>query len=131
MSVQVYSVFSQTEGKRNALLDWKSKEFPAKLSLTCGSYVNYYESVHDSNTTRGNTPWKFSKEIIKLSFQLSVQAYLFVAKLKERGRPFLEGARKRTRLWDYPQEHLVVIRDEKSLSFCKIWNNRTSSFAFY
>ena len=35
---------------------------------------------------------------------------LFLAKLKGKGRPFLEGARRATMLWNYPQEHLVVIK---------------------
>ena len=44
---------------------------------------------------------------------------LFFAKLKRRGRSFSEGARKGAALWDYPQEHLVVIKDEKVYPFVK------------
>ena len=40
---------------------------------------------------------------------------LFLAKVKERGRPFLEVARRGAILRDYPQENVIVIRDEKSL----------------
>ena len=43
---------------------------------------------------------------------------------------FLEGARKEAALLDYPQEHLVVIKNEKSLSFCEIRNNSTPSLMF-
>ena len=46
MSAQVYSVPSQTEGRRKAILEWKSIDLSSKLSLTCGDNVNYYKSVH-------------------------------------------------------------------------------------
>ena len=45
---------------------------------------------------------------------------LFLAILKGGGRPFLEGARSGTTLWDYSQEHLVIIRDEKVSRFVKL-----------
>ena len=59
------------------------------------------------------TPSQFSKQISKLSFQLSVQVCSLLNK-SEAERPFLEGG-KRGVTRDYPQEHLVVMRDEKSL----------------
>ena len=66
------------------------------------------------------TPWQFSKQINKLSFQLSVQVSFFLANLKRRGRPFLEGARKRGgRIERLPQEHLVALKDEKVCSSVK------------
>ena len=34
-----------------------------------------------------------------------------------------------TTLWDYPQEHLVDIKDEKA-SFCEIWDNPTPRLFF-
>ena len=44
-------------------------------------------------------PWQFSKQISKLSFQLSAQIYaLLVAKLKRKEMPLLEGARRGTTL---------------------------------
>ena len=46
MFAQVYSVPSQTEGRRKALLEWKSIDLSSKLSLTCEGNVNYYKSVH-------------------------------------------------------------------------------------
>ena len=54
---------------------------------------------------------------------------LFLVKLKGRGRSFLKGARRGTTLWDYPQEHLVVIRDEKISPFAK-FEIRLSLFCF-
>ena len=44
---------------------------------------------------------------------------LFLAKLKEKGRPFLKCAKSQATLWDYPQGYLVVIRDEKVSPFVK------------
>ena len=46
MSVQVYSVPGQTEGRRKAFLEWTIIDLSFKLSLTCGINVNYYKSVH-------------------------------------------------------------------------------------
>ena len=54
MSAQVYFVADQTEGRRKALLEWKSIGSSYKLSLTCGGYVNYYESVHHPISTLEN-----------------------------------------------------------------------------
>ena len=45
MSAQVHSVPGQTEGGRNTFLEWTSIILSSKLSLTCGSNVNYYKSV--------------------------------------------------------------------------------------
>ena len=46
MSVQVYSVPGQTEGRKKAFLEWKGIDLPYELSLTCGgNVVNYYKSV--------------------------------------------------------------------------------------
>ena len=60
-----------------------------------------------------------SKAVISmLFFQMSIQA-------KSEGRPFRSGqeaygARQDTILQDYPQGHLVDLRDKKSISFCEI-----------
>ena len=54
MSAQVYSVPGQTEGRRKALLEWKSIDLSYELSLTCGGNVNYYKSVHYPIPTREN-----------------------------------------------------------------------------
>ena len=87
---QAYSVPGQTEGRREAFLEWTSKYLSFKpLSLTCEGNVDYCKNV------------------------------IILVKLKGRGKPFLEGARREATLWDYPQEHLVVIRDEKVSPFEK------------
>ena len=53
MSAQVYSVPAQTEGRRKALLKWKSIDLSYELilSLTFGGNVNYYKSVHHPTPT--------------------------------------------------------------------------------
>ena len=46
---------------------------------------------------------------------------IFFTKLKRRGMPFWEGARRGgATLWDYLQEHLVVIKEEKACPFVKL-----------
>ena len=65
------------------------------------------------------TLWEFSKQTSKFFFQLSVQVYYLLCKLKRRGKPLLDGAKRGAALWYYPQEHLVVIRDEKVSRFVK------------
>ena len=121
MSAQVYSVPVQSEGRRKAFLEWKSIDLSSKPSLTCEGNVNYYKSVHHPIPTCENKehPDSFQNKSVSSPFNW-VSSYIpFLAKMKGRGRPVLKGARKGTTLWDYPQEHLVVITDEK-VSF--LWN---------
>ena len=77
--------------------------------------VNYYKSVHHRENRKH--PGNFQKKSVSSAFNWVSRYILFLAELKGRGRPFLEGPRKRAILWDYPQEHLVVIRDEKISTF--------------
>ena len=46
MSVQVYSVSGQTEGRKKSFLEWININLSFKLSLTCGGNVNYYKNIH-------------------------------------------------------------------------------------
>ena len=46
MSVQVYYVPYQTEGRGIAFLECTCIDLSSKLSLTCGGNVNYYKSIH-------------------------------------------------------------------------------------
>ena len=64
-------------------------------------------------------PGNFQNKSLSSPFNWVYRYLLFLAKLKMRGMPFLEVARKGTALWDYPQEHLVVIKDEKVCPFGK------------
>ena len=66
--------------------------------LKCWGNVNFYLSAHHPililPVELGNTLAIF-KTISKFSFQLTVQVYsLILPKLKRRGKPFLEGARR-------------------------------------
>ena len=119
MSAQVYSVPGQTEGKRKAFFEWKSINLSYELSLTCGVNINYYKSVHHPIPAREKHPDNFQNKLVGSAFNWVSRYILFLAKLNGRGRPLLEGPRRGTALWDYPQEHLVVIRDEKVSPFVK------------
>ena len=83
-------------------------------------------SVHHSLSTLpvgiGNTLATF-KHISKLLFQMSVQVYALLKKTEKERKVFFGGFKKVGRIVRYTQEHLVVIRDEESLSFCEIRNN--------
>ena len=133
MSAQVYSVPGQTEGKRQAFLEWgKAWSYPLKLSLGGWGNVNYYKSAHHPIPTQGNSehPGNFQNKSVSSPFNWVFRYILFLPKVKGRGRPFFRGARSGTALWDYHQEYLlVVIRDEK-VCFCEIWNNPTPCLFF-
>ena len=60
---------------------------------------------------------------------MTVQVYYLLGQPEEGEKGLFEGCKKGATLRDYPQEHLVAIRDEK-LSFCEIGNNPTSSLFF-
>ena len=80
---------------------WKGRLFSSidlfsKLFLTCGGNVNYYKSAHHPIPTRGNREnlGNFQNKLVISPFN-SVSRYIpFLAKLKGRGRPFLEDARR-------------------------------------
>ena len=50
---------------------------------------------------------------------MSVQVYSLLGQSEGERKVFLEGFRKGAKLEDYPQEHVVVIRDEKVSPFVK------------
>ena len=73
--------------------------------------------IHHGNREH---PGNFQNKSVSSPFYLVSRYILFLVKLKRRGRPFLEGARRGAALWDYPQEHLVVIiKDGKFCPFVK------------
>ena len=62
-------------------------------------------------------PWQLSKQFSKLIFQLSIQVYSLFGQTEEERKDFSEGCKEgRGRVEDYTQEHIIVIRDKKSLS---------------
>ena len=65
-------------------------------------------------------PGNFQKQISKLPFQLSVQVYSLLGQTEGERKVFSGGCKKKgAALWDYPQEHFVVIRNEKVYPFVK------------
>ena len=91
------------------------------LSLGEEGNVSYYKSAHHPIPTQGNRehPGNFQNKSVSFPFNWASRYILFLPKLKGRGRLFLRGARRGTALWYYPQEYLVVIRDEKVSPFVK------------
>ena len=71
MSVQVYSVPGQTEGRKKAILEWKTIDLSSKLSLICGGNVNYYKNVHHPILTCGNrkNPGNFQNKSVNSPFK--------------------------------------------------------------
>ena len=87
---------SEVRGK--AFVKWKSIDLSSKLSLTYGGNVNYYKSVHHPIPilpVGTGTPWQFSKQISKLSFQLSFQIYSLLAQTEGERKTFLDGGCKK------------------------------------
>ena len=91
------------------------------LSLGGGPNVKYHKSAHRPFPTQGNRSHRgiFQSKSVRSPFNLVPRYILFLPKLKRTGRLFLRGARRGTALWDYRQEYLVVIRDEKVSPFVK------------
>ena len=64
------------------------------------------------------TPWQFSKQISKLSFQLSFQIYSLLSQTEGERKAFFGGC-KRDHIVRLSKEHLVVMRNEKVSPFVK------------
>ena len=95
------------EKKRKAFYEWASTDLSSKLFLTCRSNFNHYKSVHHLIPTQNkseNSPFNW----------VSRSYVFFWVNVKRRGKSFLQDA-----LWDYPQEQVVVISDEKVSPFGK------------
>ena len=61
---------------------------------------------------------------------MSVLVYSLFAQIEGEKKAFFGGWKKGAASWEYPQERLVFIKDEKSLSIFKIWNNSTPPLLF-
>ena len=129
-----------------AFLKWTSIDLSSKLSLTYGRIVNYYKSAHHPVPTpaRGNRehPGNFQNKLVNSPFNwvsryillhcmecVQIRSFsglhfpafeLNTERYEGERRPFLGGARRETTLCDYPQEHLVAIRDENVSPFVKL-----------
>ena len=128
ISAQVYSVPGPTEGRRKAFLEWKSIDLYSinlhvgtfeLTSLTCGGNVNCYESDHHPSPTRGNREHLGNFENKWVSSPFSWVYSSLLGQTKGERKAFLKSVIRGTVFWDYSQEHLVVIRDEKLSPFVK------------
>ena len=70
------------------------------------------------------TPWQFSKQISKLSFQLS-SVHVKLGQTEEDRKTFFGGCKKGGRIARSPPRAFGCHKRWKSLSFCEIWNNPT------
>ena len=94
------------------------------LSLTFGGNAKYYKSVHHPipNSACGNKehPESFQNKLVNSPLIEFSDIFSSCANWRGKKSPFWKGAKKGTTLWDYSQEHLVVIRDEKVFPFLKL-----------
>ena len=123
MIAQVYSVLGQTEGRRKAFLEWTSIDLSSKLSFTFGSNVNYYKKVHHPIPTR-LVRIRNTLAIFKTNQQVLLSNEcpgIFSSWPNWRGNEGLfwivQDGKSHCEIT--PQEHLVVINDEKVCSFVK------------
>ena len=109
--------------RERPFLERKSIDLSSKLSLPYGvmlTILMFYSACGNREYSGG-----FQNKSVSSSFKWVSKYILSLAKLKERRRPFLEGARMGG-IRPMPQEHLritreylAVTRDEKSLSLFK------------
>ena len=122
MSAQVHFVSGQTEGRKKAFLEGTIIDLSSKPSLTCWvmlTIIKVFIILFLFCLKERGTPWQFSKQISKLSFQLSVKVFYLLGQIKGGSKTFFGGYKKGVTLWDYSQEHFVVIREEKVYPFVK------------
>ena len=83
--------------------------------------IKYYKIVHHPIPTGGNRehPGNFQNKSVSSAFSWVPRYIFFLVELKRIWRPFLESEKRGATLQDYPQEHLVVIGDEKVSAFVK------------
>ena len=103
------------EVRGKAFLNWASIDLSSKLSVNIGgmlTIIKVFIIIFLLCQWEQETPCQFSKQISKLS---KVSCPNWKGK---KGR-FWKGARSGTTLWDYPQEHLAVMKYEKVSLFVK------------
>ena len=116
MSAQVYSVHGQTEGKGRPFWRGQTHLHPLNYLLHVRVMLTIIKELIILLLPclwKQRKPWKFSKQISKLSFLLSVQVHYFLGQSEEERKTFFGGCKKGDALCDYPQEYLIVIKDEK------------------
>ena len=76
------------------------------------------------------TPWQFSKQISKLSFQLSFQIFSLLTQTEGERKAFLERVKKGGHIVRLSPRALDWYIRWKSL-LCEIWNNPTPPLFFF
>ena len=99
-------------GKAHGLIRW---------TISYTSYM-FTISVHHLIPTRENRehPGNFQNKWVSSAFNRVSRYILFLAKLRDKRRPFIEGPKREVTLWDFPKEYLVVIREKKVTPFVKL-----------
>ena len=94
MNAQECSVSGQTDGRRKAFLEWTNIDLASKLSLICGSNVNYYKSVHQPIPTllvgKGNTLSLLFSFWPNTAWKVSVFGVILVRMRENEGQNYAE-----------------------------------------
>ena len=82
---------------------------------------SYYKSAHRPILACENRehPDNFQNESVSSAVNWMLKYILFLAKVKRKEGLFMEGPKREATLWDYTQEHFVVIRKETVSPFVK------------
>ena len=130
MTAQLHSVPGQTKRRRKDFLEWKGLDLYSKLSLTCGGNVIIKVLIILFLLVGIANILEIFKIVSKLSFQLNFQVYSLHSQTEEERKAFFGGRKKGDHIMRLRPRALCCHRKWKSLSLCKIWNNRTSPLFF-
>ena len=125
MNSQVYFVPGQTERIRKTFLRWKSIELSLNYLLHVRVMLTIIKcSPSYSYSENREHPGNFQNKSVTSPFNRVSRYILFSAKLKGRGRHSVwckegDNILRFTHSTSLPQEHLVVIRDQKVCPFVK------------
>ena len=122
MSAQVHFVSGQTEGRKKAFLEGTIIDLSSKPSLTCWvmlTIIKVFIILFLFCLKERGTPWQFSKQISKLSFQLSLQVYSLLGQTEEERKAFFGGCKKGGHIVRLPSRALECHKRWKVSSFVK------------
>ena len=116
--------------RENVFLKRVSIYLSSKLSLTYRVNVNHYKKVHHPMLLllylwEQGTPCQFSKQISKISFQLTVQIYTLLGQTEGEKKVYFGGCKKRDHIVGLSPRALGCHKRLKIFSFC-IWNPTVS-----
>ena len=116
-----------SEVKGKTFLEWASIGLSSKLSLTCEGNVNYYKSVHHLISALLGS---FQNKSVNSPFNWVSRYILYLAKLKGRGKLFLEGARRGPHC-EITHKDTWLSQEMKKPLFGEIGNNPTPSLSLF